>query len=234
MIFLKMNNKPNSMRLLLLSIIASLCFALVAISTSVVAQEHEEDVVRTTEDEGVEEVVTTGSRISHPTTDDLNARSEFRSSQIVANQYLVVTLKLTRTSIEEVDARLMRGPGIRNSASDDLRVRWMKGNKVDTQYSIQDPRFRKQQQGPDLGAGYEWFTRPVVEKKVFVPLDPSITKVSIVPAPGREGAVASGGEFDPRPLASYACREHDPLRYPDCEGFPSYLGERVFETERTE
>lgn len=222
------------MRHLLASIFAAFCCSLVAISTSVDAQELEEELATTAEDESVTEEVITGTRLRRPTTDDLNARSEFRSSQIVANQYLVVTLELTKTSIEPLDARLMRGPGIRNSATDDLRVRAMKGNKVHTQYSIQDPRFRKRQRGSDLGAGYEWFELPSVEKSVFIPLDASITKVSIVPAPGREGAVSSGGEFDLGPLASYACREYDPLRYPDCEGFPPYPAEKAIPLKRAE
>lgn len=199
-------------------ILVSLCYLLLATLASAYAQGPMEEAVTPGETENITEEEITATRIRPSTKpEDLHARSEFRSSQLVANQYLAVTLELTKTSMEVLNPRLMRGPAVRNSAIDDLRVRMMQDGKVHSQYSIQDTRFRKRQRGSDLGDGYEWFIQEPVEITVFIPLDESIDKVSIIPSPGREGVVANGDEFDPRPLAAFACRERDYSRYPDCE-----------------
>jgi hypothetical protein len=145
-----------------------------------------------------------------------NARSEFENSALFANQYLVVTVNVTKDTVTPIRANLIRGPQKANSSIDDLRVRSLARSVLVFEYSAPDPRFRQRHIGTGTALPDEWIELPSAEMKIFVPLSPAIRRVEIVPAPGRGLVVSGGGDFDPAPLAKVACAGADPVTFPAC------------------
>lgn len=150
------------------------------------------------------------------TSAEVNARSEFESSDLLAYQYLVVTVQVTKTSATPIRASLVRGPQKASSAIDDLRVRALASSKLVLEYAVPDPRFRKRQRNTNTPAAGEWIELRSAEMKIYVPLSSGIRSVEIVPSPGRGIIVSSGGIFDPAPWAKSACALADPVTFPAC------------------
>jgi hypothetical protein len=150
---------------------------------------------------------------------DVNARSEFSVAEQVANQYLVVKLEITKTSITPFESSLVRGPDKTSSAIKDLQIRALNSTGVVAQYSVADPRFLRFEPGAsprDLARSHRVRELASSDLIIYVPLSSTIDKVEIVPEPGRDDIVSSGGDFDPLPWATVACTGHDPDRYPNC------------------
>ena len=152
-------------------------------------------------------------------TRDINERSEFSVAEQVANQYLVVKLEITKTSITPLEASLTRGPDKANDAIKDLQVRSLDSTRLVAQYSVADPRFQRIEPSAsprDLGSSNRATEAPMKELIIFVPLSSMVDKVEVVPEPDRAGTVSSGGDFDPLPWATVACTGHDPDLFPNC------------------
>lgn len=148
--------------------------------------------------------------------EDANARSDFKVSDQVARQYLVVTLEVTKTGITPVGSSLVRGPGrLTNGAIKDLQIRAFDTTKMIAAYSIRDPRFTKREQNR-VGGRPRWVELPAAKKNVFVPLSSEIENVEVIPEAARSGIVSPGGNFDPRPWGTAACVGHDPDLFPNC------------------
>ena len=130
---------------------------------------------------------------------NLNEKSNFSVAKQVANEYLVVTIVVTKSDITPVRSQLTRGPAKANSAFPDLVVRSFAGTNLNMDYTIQDPRF--------IHRGEEWIELPSAEIMVFVPLSSTVDKVTIRPVQGRRGMVSKGGEFNPLRWAIIACRK---------------------------
>ncbi len=147
----------------------------------------------------------------------VNARSEFESSDLLAVQYLVVTVRITKTEATPVGASLIRGPQKKSSSAiDDLRVRSFERSILVHEYAAPDPRFRKRQGGTSASAAGEWMELPSADMKIFVPLSSLVRLVEVLPAPERILVVSGGGDFDPAPWAISACTGADPVTYPAC------------------
>lgn len=159
------------------------------------------------------------------TSAEVNARSEFENSDLLAYQYLVVTVQVTKTSATPISASLVRGPQKASSAIDDLRVRALANSRLVLEYAVPDPRFRKRQRNTNrkrqrntnTPAAGEWIELPSAEMKIYVPLSSGIRSVEIMPSPGRGIIVSSGGIFDPAPWAKSACALADPVTFPACK-----------------
>lgn len=146
----------------------------------------------------------------------VNARSEFESSDLLTDQYLVVTMRITKTEATPIGASLIRGPKKASSAIDDLRVRSFERSLLVLEYAAPDPRFRKRQGGTSTSAAGEWMELPSADMKIFVPLSSLVRLVEVLPAPERALVVSGGGDFDPAPWAISACTGADPVTYPAC------------------
>jgi len=177
----------------------------------------------TTED--ADEIVSSDSRIDRPDPPvDRHAQSEFRSSDLVKNEYLVVTVVVTRESMtRKGGAILIRAPTKPSSRIDDLRVRSLTElGKLIEEYAIADPRFRRRQSESGRQPVHERFIVESAEQRIYVPLSARVAVVDIAPTPGRESVVSRGGSFDPGPLAAAACAklaDGDGDRFPSCDEF---------------
>ena len=172
------------------------------------------------------EIITTGATPPVPPL-DRNARSEFRVEDIVAHQYLVVTVEIKADSITLKKAGLVRGPEKANSVVDDLRIRTYKGAELVTEYSIADPRFLRRQAGHGMTQGHEWTVSVDALKRIYIELRADIDLVEIAPAPGSRAGVSLGGSFNPRAIAALACQIDETDRFPACDDFPDGSWEQI-------
>lgn len=168
--------------------------------------------------------------VPRPTKDpqvDLDARSDFKVGEIVAYEYLVVTVKITSDNIAaEPPATLARGPAKTSGLIDDLRVRAF----VDTSevaiyaYAMADPRIVRYQAGDRFTLGHQTDIRDEGRSKVYIPLNAAIKRVTITASPDGRKGVSKGGYFNPYLLAAAACKAAtDRTRFPACNGFPELV-----------
>lgn len=168
----------------------------------------------------LEEVPVTPWRTIPPRPVDLDARSDFTINDIVAQEYLVVTVTIEANDIiADTIAALVRGPKKASGLVDDLRVTAYSGSSVEAVYAMADPRIVRYQAGDRFTLGHKTEIKESSRSKVYIPLDPAIDKVTIRPSPGSRPGVSKGGEFNPKQSAIAACRIKDRARFPACNGF---------------
>ena len=179
----------------------------------------------TQDDVNLQEVeLTVGPRKPLPKPIDLDARSDFRVGEIVAHEYLVITVKITANSIvvdPDTSATLARGPEKASSLVEDLLVTAFAGTpeRPVYAYAMTDPRIVRYQAADGFTLGHQTEIRAEARSKVYIPLNAAINKVVITPSPGGRPGVSKGGEFNPRPFARVVCRTKDRIRFPACEDF---------------
>jgi hypothetical protein len=173
------------------------------------------------DDVNLQEVrVTVGERQPRPVPVDLDARSDFKVGEIVAHEYLVVTVKITSDNIvAEQGATLARGPEKASSLVDDLRVTAFAGSAVEAVYAMADPRIVRYQAGDRFTLGHQTEIRDEALSKVYIPLNAAIDNVVITPSPSPRPGVSKGGHFNPMSLAAVACRTAERAQFPACTGF---------------
>ena len=174
------------------------------------------------DDVNLQEVrVTIGPRPTTRAPVDLDARSDFRVGEIVAHEYLVVTVTIKADSIvAEESGTLARGPEKASSLVDDLRVTAFAGAPEEAvyAYAMADPRIVRYQAADRFTLGHQTEIRDEARSKVYIPLNAAINRVTITPSPGSRPGVSKGGEFEPKDIATAACRTKGRDRYRACPG----------------
>jgi hypothetical protein len=168
--------------------------------------------------------VTVGERTPTRAPVDLDARSDFKVGEIVAHEYLVVTVTIKADSIAvdtSTSAKLARGSKKASSLVDDLRVMAFAGTppKAVYAYAMADPRIVRYQAGDRFTLGHQTEIRAEARSKVYIPLNAAIDNVVITPSPSPRPGVSKGGQFNPMSLAAVACRTAERARFPACTGF---------------
>jgi len=164
-------------------------------------------------DDDVQALFDAGRRVPPP---DLDARSDFRVADIVAHEYLVVTVTITADGVDTEGATLARAPEKANGVVDDLRVKAFDGTSLIAEYAMADPRIVRWRAAGRFTPGHETEIRSSARSEVFIPLSAAIVKVVIESSPNSPTDVSKGGEFNPKPLAIEACRTRDRTRFPAC------------------
>ena len=143
----------------------------------------------------------------------------FSSADLMAQEYLVVTVRVSADRIEPVTARLLRGPRKTNSAVQDLRVIPLAKGVETGSYAMPDPRFQRRE-------GIGWRVLESAETLVFVPLSADIDRVEIKPVGDRKDLASIGGFFKPLPFAAEACQATT-TRYEACVEIIQLLGHAI-------